>query len=341
MSTSHQTAPASAQILELLTGKWVSCAISAAAELGVADHLIAGERNVEDLARLTSSHAPSLYRLMRALASLGIFRETSAQAFALTPMAECLRSDAPDSVRTLARFFSMPAMWSAWGEILHCVKTGETGLMKAFGSPNPFEYLKDHPDQAAIFDGAMTDLSRLNAPAIAQAYDFGKLRRLVDIAGGHGLLLGTILHRYTNLQGVLFDLPQVIERARQHPGHLPADRCEMVAGSFFEKVPQGADGYMMQHIIHDWDDERSVAILRNIRGAMDPSGRVLVVENVIPEGNAPSFGKLMDLEMLMAPGGRERTEAEYRDLFTAAGFRVQQIHSTYAPQSIIEAVPAV
>jgi SAM-dependent methyltransferase len=276
---------------------------------------------------------------MRALASLGIFRETSAHTFTLTPLAQSLRSDAPDSVRNLARFFSMPAMWSAWGEILHCVRTGETGLMKAFGSPNPFEYLKDHPGQAAIFDGAMTDLSRIGSPAIAQAYNFGKLGRLVDIAGGHGLLLGTILRRYTNLHGILFDLPQVIERARQHTGNLPTDRCEMVAGNFFEQVPEGADGYLMQHIIHDWDDERSVAILRNIRRAMNPAGRVFVVENVIPEGNAPSFGKLMDLEMLMAPGGRERTEAEYRDLFAAAGFRLQQIHSTYAPQSIIEAVP--
>jgi SAM-dependent methyltransferase len=340
MSTSQQSAPASAQILELLTGKWVSSAISAAAELGVADHLVAGERNVEELAKLTSSHAPSLYRLLRALASLGIFRETSAHTFTLTPLAECLRGDSPDSVRTLARFFAMPAMWSAWGEIVHCVKTGETGLQKAFGSPNPFEYLKDHPEQAAIFDGAMTDLTRLNAPAIAQAYNFGKFRRLVDIAGGHGHLLGTILHRYTNLHGVLFDLPQVIERARQTTGHLPADRCEMVAGSFFDQVPEGADGYLMQHIIHDWDDQRSVEILRNIRRAMDPAGRVLIVENVIPEGNAPSFGKLMDLEMLMAPGGRERTEAEYRDLFAASGFRLQQIHATYAPQSILEGVPA-
>ena len=333
--------PASARMMQLLTGKWVSASISVVAELGIADLLAKGDQTAEELAAAVSVHADSLYRVLRALASVGVFAETEGRRFTLTPLATCLRGDAPDSMKQFARFVAMPGASAAWGELMHCVQTGQSGLQKAFGLPNPFEYFKTHHDEAAIFDGAMTDNSRQSAPAVAQAYDFGRFRQLVDVAGGRGLLLGTILQQYPDLRGVLFDLPPVIAGAHQTLASFGLNgRCQTVDGNFFEAVPEGADAYMLKHIIHDWNDERSAAILRNIRKAMDGSGRLLIVEVVIAPGNEPSFGKLLDLEMMVIPGGRERTSDEYRDLFAAAGFELAGIHPTAAPASVIEGIPA-
>jgi hypothetical protein len=251
-----------------------------------------------------------------------------------------LRSDSPDSLRAFARFMSIPLSWNAWGQLVDSVKTGQTYPQAAFGVPNPFEYFKTRPEEAAIFDAAMTDLSRLNAPGVTQAYDFGRFRKLVDVAGGQGLLLASILKKFPKLQGVLFDLPAVVDRAAPVlVAHGLNRRCEVLAGDFFKGVPAGADGYLMQHIIHDWDDERAVAILRNIRQAIEPLGRLLLVEAVISPGNSPSPGKFLDLEMLLLPGGRERTEAEYRDLLTAAGFRLLQVHATGGSEQVVEAMP--
>jgi hypothetical protein len=259
----------------------------------------------------------------------------------LTPLADCLRSDVPNSMREFARFLAIPAASRSWEQLMHCVKTGETGLRKVFGVQSPFEYFKTHPEEQAIFDAAMTDNSRQSSPAVAQAYDFGKFRQLVDVAGGRGLLLGTILQHYPQLRGVLFDLPSVIAGAHGTLASFGLDgRCQTVGGDFFQSVPEGADAYILKHIIHDWDDERSVTILRNVRKAIDRSGRLLVIEPVIAPGNEPSFGKLLDLEMLVIPGGRERTAEEYRELFAAAGFQLAQIHRTAAPPSVIEGVPA-
>src|SRR5215471_17559924 len=329
---------ASARLMQMLTAKWVTVAIATAAEMGIADHLAAGDKTTEELATLTSAHEPSLYRLLRALASVGVFAETKARTFTLTPMAQLLRSDSPDSMRAWARFMTLPFCWDGWGQLLHCVETGETAIRKLYGLQNPFEYFKTHPEEAAVFDAAMTDLSRLNAPLVVQTYDFGRFQKLVDIAGGQGLILAAVLERYPSLRGVLFDLPAVIGRA----GSLlkdrgVADRCELVSGDFFQSVPAGADGYLMQHIIHDWDDEQSIAILRNIRKAIDPTGRLLLVEAVITAGNEPSPGKLLDLEMLVLPGGRERTESEYRELLASAGCQLLQIHRTGGAEDIIEA----
>jgi hypothetical protein len=293
------------------------------------------------LAAATSSHADSLYRVMRALASVGVFAETEGRRFTLTPLAECLRSDVPNSMKEFARFVAMPGAARSWDQLLHCVKSGESGLRKAFGLPNPFEYFKTHPEEAKIFDGAMTDNSRQSAPAVAHAYDFGKFREVVDVAGGRGLLLATILQRYPNVSGILFDLPAVVEGARAAMGSYGLDgRLRVLGGDFFQAVPEGADAYILKHIIHDWDDEKSIAILRNVRNAIDPSGRLLIVEPIIAPGNEPSFGKLLDLEMMVIPGGRERTREEYGKLFGAAGFRLSEIHDTVAPVSIIEGVPA-
>ena len=328
-------------MMQLLIGKWVSASISVVAELGIADLLAKGDQTAEELAAACGAHAPSLYRVLRALASAGIFAETAGRRFALTPLASCLRGDAPDSMKYFARFVAMPGAAGAWGELMHCVKTGESGLLKAFNLPNPFEYFKTHHEEAAIFDGAMTDNSRHSAPAVAEAYDFGRFRQLVDIAGGHGLLLGTILQRYPSVRGILFDLPPVIAGARGTLASFGLDgRCQAIGGDFFQAVPEGADAYMLKHIIHDWNDEKSVAILRNVRKAMDTTGRLLLVEQVIASGNEPSFGKWLDLEMLVIPGGRERTADEYRALYAGAGFQLAQIHPTAAGPSVIEGLPA-
>jgi len=340
MTPATQETPANVLVRQMLTGKWVSASISVVAELGIADLLAQGDKTADELAAAVSAHGPSLYRLLRALASFGVFAETEDRRFTLTPLAECLRSNVPNSVREFARFIAIPAASRSWDHLMHSVKTGETGLRKAFGVKNAFDYLRTHPEEAAIFDGAMTDNSRFSAPAVAEAYDFGKFRQLVDIAGGHGLLLATILERFPRLEGVLFDLPEVIAGAKSTLAPYGLEnRCKIIGGDFFQSVPEGADAYLLKHIIHDWDDERALAILRNIRKAIQPSGRLLIVEVLIAPGNEPSFGKLLDLEMLVIPGGRERTSDEYRDLFAGAGFRLAEIHRTSAPTSIIEGVP--
>jgi hypothetical protein len=321
--------PASAQLLQMLAGKWVSRAISAAAELGIADHLASGPRTAAELAAACGAREREVYRLLRALASVGVFVEIAPRQFALTAVAEPLRSDAPDSIRNMARFIGMPMTWRAWEPLTESVRTGKPGIENAFG------YLKDHAGEAEIFNNAMTDLSRQAGAAVADAYDFSRFRKLVDVAGGHGKLLATILERHPMLSGVLFDMPHVIAGAR---ANLPA-RCEAASGDFFQAVPAGADAYLLKHIIHDWDDDEAAAILRSCRRAIAADGRLLVVEMVIPAGNEPHFGKLLDLEMLAIPGGLERTEEEFRALFASAGFEVTGVIPTQSPVSIIEGRP--
>lgn len=327
------------QMMQMMAGKWVARAISVAAELGVADVLAAGPKTVGEIATATRSHPPSLYRLLRALASQGIFAETTTSRFELTPLADCLRSDSPHSMRNSARFFGIPIMWRAWEELLHSVRTGETGVRKAFNIDNAFHYLRDHPEEAAIFDGAMTDYTRIGAPALAQAYDFNRFDTIADIAGGEGLLLATILRKYQRCGGILFDMEHVMERARKHlSGAGLTARCAVVPGDFFQSVPV-ADAYILKHIIHDWSDAEAAAILRTIRKSIPDTGRVLLAEGVIPKGNVPDPAKWLDLEMLAVPGGRERTETEYAALFRASGFRLVQVHPTQAPESWVEAKP--
>jgi O-methyltransferase/methyltransferase family protein len=334
-----QELPAGARMMQMIAGKWVSRAISAAAELGIADLLAEGERGTAELADACGAHEPSLYRLLRALASLEIFAETAPRRFVLTPLADCLRTDSPDSLRAMARFISTPLAWNSWGHLTDAVRSGESCVQK-MGIGNPFEYLKAHPDEAGVFHEAMTNLSRQSAPTIAEAYDFGRYRKLVDVAGGHGLLLTTVLARYPSLEGVVFDLPGVVSGASDAIRAAGLEgRCQAVGGDFFEAVPEGADCYMMKHIIHDWDDEPSAAILRNCRRAVAEGGRVLVLEMILAPGNEADFSKLLDLEMLAIPGGRERTETEYRELFTAAGLELTAVIPTRSPISVMEGRP--
>ncbi|QDT55990.1 Multifunctional cyclase-dehydratase-3-O-methyl transferase TcmN [Caulifigura coniformis] len=319
----------------MITGYWSTQAIYVAAKLGIADLVVSGPRTAEDLARSTGTHAPSLYRLLRALASMGVFAEDASSMFGLTPLAECLRSDLPGSQRALA-IMSGEEHYKAWGELLYSVQTGKIAFDRLYGMP-VFEFLSKNVEQAKVFDAAMVGVHGRETSAMTDVYDFSGMRVLADIGGGNGSLLASVLQKHPSLRGLLYDLPGVVDRARDSlKASGVADRCEVIGGSFFESVPPGADAYLMRHIIHDWDDEKSLAILRNVHRAMSSTARLLLVEGVIPPGNDPSFGKLLDLTMLTIPGGKERTSAEYQALFEAAGFELVRIVPTAAEVSVIE-----
>lgn len=323
-----------AQLNQLITGYSRTQAVYVAAKLGLADLLVGGARTAGELAQATNVHAPSLYRLLRALASLGIFAEDDSSRFSLTPTAEYLRSDVPGSQRALA-IMSGEEHFKAWGELLYSIQTGKTSFDKLYGMP-VFDFLSQNLEQAKVFDAAMVGVHGRETAAMTDAYDFAGIGTLADIGGGNGSLLSSVLKTYPKMKGMLYDLPGVVERAR---GGLQAaglaDRCEVIGGSFFESVPAGADAYLMRHIIHDWDDEKSITILKNVHRAMRADARLLVIEGVIPPGNDPCFGKLLDLTMLTIPGGKERTESEYRSLFRAGGFELTRIVPTQAEVSVI------
>ncbi|HYP29991.1 MAG TPA: methyltransferase [Blastocatellia bacterium] len=347
MTTKHKTAAQAAQqaspeefLTQLAFGALLTQAMYVAAKLGIADLLAEGPKPVGQLAAATNTHERSLYRVLRSLAGAGIFQEVDPRVFALTPYAEPLRSDAPKSIRSGAIFMGEAWHWNVWGNLLYSVQTGKTAWGHVLGA-EVFDYFAENPDKAEIFNGAMTDMSVSIAPVIVEAYDFSGFKTLTDIAGGHGYLLAQILKANPDLRGILFDVPQVIAGA----GSLleredVSGRVEKVSGDFFASVPKGADAYIMKHIIHDWDDERSIKILSNIRAAMPDHGRVLIVETVVPAGNEPHYSKLLDLEMLASPGGAERTADEYRDLLAAAGLRLNRIIPTRSPFSVVEAVKA-
>ncbi len=342
MNNDNETAmpppPPDALLSQMLFGGLMQQSISMAAKFGIADLLGEKPRTVEELAAETETHAPSLYRVLRLLASVGIFSETTDKKFELTPLAGLLRQDAPNSMREVAIMQGEEWNWRNYGELRHSVKTGETAQEKAHGGPL-FEFLTRNPEDEALFSRAMTNLSLLSAPAIVEAYDFSGAGKLVDIAGGHGFLLAAILKANPHLQGVLFDQPTVIDGAVESLKKQDInDRVELIPGDFFESVPAGADIYTMKHIIHDWNDDESIKILQNIHRAMSETGKVLIVEMVVPEGNAPSPSKVMDVQMLIATGGKERTEVEYRKLLESSGFNLTRIIPTRSPYSIVEAV---
>jgi len=323
------------QLSHWITAYWISQAIYVAAKLGLADELTGGARTVPDLARTTGAHSDHLYRLLRALASKGIFAEREDGRFELTPLAEPLREDAPASRRALAIMMG-EEHFRVWGELLYSVRTGETAFDHVYGQAL-FDFLADHPEKAAIFDRAMGGIHIGETEALLDAAELSDVDTLVDVGGGNGSVLQNALRRYPELQGVLFDLPGVVERAREE---MERDglgrRCELVPGNFFEAVPEGGDLYLLRHIIHDWDDERSRTILANVRAALPETGRVLVAECVLPRGNTESFAKWLDLTMMVLPGGRERTEAEYRDLFRAAGLELTRVVPTASEIHLIE-----
>jgi hypothetical protein len=323
------------QLDQMITGYWVSQAIYAAAKFAVADHLKDGPKTVGELAGATSTDPDALYRLLRALASVGIFAEGDSRRFSLTPLAEPLRSDVAGSKRALA-LMSGDEQFRTWAEIDYSIRTGKVAFDKVFGKP-VFDYLGEHPDKARIFDAAMVGIHGRESSAILDAYDFSVFGVVADIGGGNGSQMTEILKRHGRMEGMLFDLPHVIERATERiraAGLL--DRCKLVAGSFFDAVPEGADAYLLRHIIHDWDEDKCLAILRNCHRAMRPDSKLLVIESVIPAGNEPFHGKFLDLVMLLIPGGKERTESEYRTLFERAGFVLTHVMPTGGEVSIVE-----
>jgi len=319
----------------MLTGYWTTQALYVAAKLGIADLLTDGPRSADEIAKATGTHAPSLYRLLRALASLGVFADDGRGRFILTPLANCLRSDVPGSQRALA-IMCGEEHYKAWGELLYSVKTGKIAFDKVYGMP-VFEFLSQNIEQAKVFDAAMVGVHGRETEAMTDAYDFSGIGVLADIGGGNASLLITVLKKYPALQGILYDLPGVAERAKANIQAVGlTDRCRVMGGNFFESVPAGADAYLMRHIIHDWDDEKAMTILRNVHQAIGKDGRLLVVEGVIPPGNDPCFGKLLDLTMLTIPGGKERTAEEYRLLFRTGGFELTRTVPTKAEVSVIE-----
>lgn len=325
------------QLDQIISGYWKSQAVYAVAKFGIADLVKEGPQPVEQLAEATSTNTDALYRVLRALASIGIFAEGESRQFSLTPLAEPLRSDVPDSQRALALMMG-DEQFHAWSEVEYSVRTGKTAFEKVFGKP-VFDYLAENPDKARIFDAAMTGIHGRESGAILNGYDFSGIGVLADIGGGNGSQISAVLEAHPALRGILFDLPHVVQHAAANIEAAGlSQRCEVVGGSFFDSVPAGADAYMMRHIIHDWDDEKSLTILRNCHAAMSDDAKLLVVESVIPPGNEPFGGKFLDLVMLLIPGGKERTEEEYRVLFEQAGFELTRIVPTDGEISIVEGV---
>jgi hypothetical protein len=332
--------PAPARLYQFITGIWMSQAVSVAAELGVADRLASGPRSVDEIAQAVGAHGPTLYRLLRALADIGIFSELDGRRFALTELSELLRSDVPGSLRSWAIFVGQPFHLRSWTGFHESVRTGATAFDRAHGQDS-FGYFAEHQGDGELFNDAMTAASAQFIAPMVEAYDFGAFRSVVDVGGGHGALLAAVLAANTGVSGVLYDQPHVIAGAGTRIEEAGvADRCQYIGGDFFRSVPSGGDAYLLSNIIHDWDDDRSVQILANCRAAMNRDGRVLLGESVLPDDATPHPAKWIDLEMLVMSEGRQRTEAEYRDLFRRAGLRLSRVVPTNEMFDVVEAMPA-
>jgi len=327
------------QVLQVATGYMASSCLYAAVTLNIADYLTSGPKGIADLAKSSGANEDALYRTLRLLASLGIFGEVSPRTFALTPAADLLRRDAPNTLRGMAGFLPDPFHYRVYGEIMHSVMTGKPAGDKAVGMPI-FEYFEKNPEYSRVFNDAMTSMSAPTANAAIEAYDFSGIGTLVDVAGGHGEVLMQILKACPNVRGILADLGHVVDGAKPRIKSAGlSDRLQAVACDFFQSVPEGGDAYIMKHIIHDWDDERASLILKNIGKAMGAKkGKVILLESVIAAAGAPDFGKFLDIEMLLLPGGRERTADEFRSLFERSGFQMTKVVPTKSPLSVVEAV---
>jgi hypothetical protein len=327
----------------LIGGYRVSRAIAVVVALGIPDLLAGGPRAIDDLAQATETHAGALYRVLRLLAGMDLFEEAAPRQFRLTPLGQGLRSDVPGAMGSTALMHLDSARWRSWDDLLYSVCTGKIAFPHVHGI-EIFDYLRERPDAVEVFQQAMTANTTRSGAAITRIYDFSGAKRIVDIGGGHGLFLATILHAYPALHGVLFDQPEVVAGASTALAAADvADRCEVVGGDFFAEVPQGGALYLLRQILHDWDDERATLILANCRRAMPSTGKVLVVEGVIGADYRQSLPVLqLDLEMLVNFGGRQRTEDEYRALFAAAGLQLGGVIPLGDPGqfSVFEASPA-
>jgi hypothetical protein len=329
------------RLSRLIMSAWVPQAIYTATALGIPDQLADRAKRSDDMARAVGAPAGNVRRLLRALVMLELCTETEPGVFELTPMGAYLRSDAPDSMRSWALLWGRPSIWSGWGRLHEAVRTGQTAPQLIAGK-GTFEWLQEDPEALAIFNRSMAELTRRAARAVAEAYDFSGIHRIVDVGGGYGALLVPILSKYPEMTGIVFDLPYCQDGAKRLLAESGlAGRCEFVGGDFFESVPLGGDVYTIKSVIHDWDDEKSVAILRRCASAMTADARLLLVEPLAPETVGTSAGDAMvigsDLNMMLMTGGCERTERQYRDVLHAAGLRVTNVVSTPSLMSVVEA----
>jgi hypothetical protein len=326
--------------MNLIAGKMVTQAIATAVELGLCDVIKDSTKTASEVASASGTSRDGAYRILRALSLVGVVTELENQSFRLTPMGTLLRTDVPGSLAGMARYMGASFHGELWCELTHCVKTGEHAIKKRHGKDDPFEFFHGRPSDLALFQNAMSSFSSVVADALVRGYDFSGFGRIADIGGGHGAVLHAILKANPGVKGVLFDRPDVITGAKAILGDI-AGRCEVIGGDFFASVPSACDAYIFKHIIHDWSDEHCVTMLKNAAGAMASDGRVLIVEHVVPPAGVPSFGKLLDLEMLVfTAGGRERTESEFRELLAKAGLRLSRVVPLQAPVSVLEAVRA-
>ncbi|MBR1279583.1 methyltransferase [Bradyrhizobium sp. AUGA SZCCT0283] len=328
--------PQHVQLIQMGRAHIVSRTVYAAAKLGLADQLVSGPKSAAELAGSMRVHAPSLHRLMRTLASLGILTERMEQRFALTDLGEALKTGAPGSARSAVIFSGSPSSQSGWDHVVYSVQTGKPGFDKAQGVAF-FDYLAQHPEDASLFSEMMDSLHSQEPSAVAEAYDFSVFKTIVDVGGATGNMLADVLAQHAGPRGILFDRPHVVKDAtRLLEAKGISDRVVIEPGDFFTNVPR-ADAYILSHIIHDWDEDRCLTILSHVRKAMNPAGRLLIVEMVLPPGDTAHPGKVLDMVMLVQLGGRERTESEYASLLSKAGFRLTQVVPTNSAASIVEA----
>lgn len=324
------------QMQRMLSGHIVAQCLHVAATLGIADHIDAGRATLDELARATDTHGPTLHRLLRTLASVGVFTEQPGNRFALTPLGETLRSEAPDSLRDMARFMLSPPVWQSWGSLPDCLKDGDAAFPELF-DVSIYRYLAGHAELGAVFNRFMSAQSRLHNAAVVEAYDFSGFRALVGVGGGHGATLAAILARYPDMKGVVFDLPEVVATAPLPPAEL-AGRCEFVGGSMFESVPADGDAYIVKRVLMDRTDSEAVKVLENCAAAMKPGGNILVIDPMLPAPNTPHPNWLIDMHMLVVHGSACRTETQFRSLFAAAGLKLSRIIATRSPNFILEGV---
>jgi SAM-dependent methyltransferase len=325
-------------LLGIVRGYHHAQALWVAATLGIADHLANGPRSVSDLAAATGTHAPSLLRLLRALASIDVFAENDGQRFCLTPLAEPLRADAPSSARNLLRLLGDPILFASWGQLLHSVRTGGPAFNQVYGM-GLYPYLAQHPEAAEVFNAGMASLPRHQAAL--EIYEFGDAGTIVDVGGGNGRLITAILRAHPEQRGILYDLPEVVASARERLEREGlGERCQVVGGGFMESVPAGGDLYLLSDVLHNWDDSQALTILANCRKVMAAAGRLVVIQEVLPANNDDAIGRFSDLNMLILLGGRERTADDFRELLSTAGFAMSRIIPTRVSYSVIEAVPA-
>jgi len=320
-------------MMQMITGYWVSACIYAVAKLGIADLLASGPLDVENLAQRTQTDSDGLYRVLRALSSVGVFQESPQKRFEQTPLSALLVSNVPGSVRYMAIMMG-EEHYHVWGNLLTSLKTGDRAFEMVYGMP-VFDYFEKNPESGEIFNNAMTNFASGMHSAVINVYDFSRFQTLVDVGGGHGALLTNILHRVPTLKGILFDLPHVVEGASIAPDL--TERFQKASGDFFQPNLPSADAYILSTVIHDWSDELALKILKNIHAAMSDNGTLLLVENVVEADNQLHFGKFLDINMLlMTEGGRERTSEEFRVLYEQAGFELTQIVPTHSRICIIE-----